>query len=114
MADIETVRRIALALPDVAEGTWFRTPAWRVRKKSFARMKEDGETLVVRVDAGEKELLLGSEPDVFFQTPHYEGWPYVLVRLANIADDELGEVLEDAWREMAPKTLVKQRDQERG
>jgi hypothetical protein len=111
MADIDTVRRLALALPEVEEGTWFRTPAWKVRKKSFARIREDGETLVVMVDLGEKEMLMRAEPEVFFETPHYHGYPAVLVRLASIPEDELAEVLEDSWRRKAPKRLVKQRDE---
>ena len=62
-------------LPEVEEGIWFRTPCLRVRKKSFCRMKEDGETLVVRVvDLEDKEALLRSDPDVFFTTPHYDGY----------------------------------------
>jgi hypothetical protein len=56
MADIATLRRLALALPDVEEGTAYGTPAWRVRKKLFARLREDQETVAVRVDRGEREL----------------------------------------------------------
>jgi hypothetical protein len=82
VADIETVRRLALVLPEVEEGTWFRTPAWKVRKKSFAWMKRDGEN----------------------------GYPAVLVRLAAIEDDELAEVLENSWRRKAPKRLIAERD----
>jgi hypothetical protein len=111
MADIDTVRRLALALPEVEEGTWFRTPAWKVRKKSFARIREDG-ALVVLVDLGEKEMLMTAEPEIFYETPHYHGYPAVLVRLENIPDDELAEVLEDSWRRKAPKRLVKERDAE--
>jgi hypothetical protein len=110
VADIETVRRLALALPEVEEGTWHRTPAWKVRGKSFARMKEDGETLVALVDLEEKEVLTASEPHIFFETPHYHGYPAMLVRLAAIEEDELAEVLEDSWRRKAPKRLVAQRD----
>ena len=107
MADIETVRRLVRELPDVTEGTWFRTPAWRVRKKSFARMKEDGETLVVRVlDLEDKEALLRGDPETFFTTPHYDGYPYVLVRLERIGTGPLGELIEDAWRCMAPKRVL--------
>jgi len=110
MADIESVRRLALALPEVEEGTWFGTAAWKVRGKSFARVKEDGETLVVLVDPGEKEMLMAAEPQIFFETPHYHGYPSVLVRLPAIEDDELAEVLEDSWRRKAPKRLVAARD----
>jgi hypothetical protein len=110
MADIESVRRLALALPEVEEGTWFGTPAWKVRGKSFARVKEDGETLVAHVDLGEKEMLMASEPHIFFDTPHYHGYAAVLVRLPAIEEDELAEVLEDSWRRKAPKRVVAERD----
>jgi hypothetical protein len=94
-------------LPEVEEGTWFRTPCLRVRKKSFCRMKEDGETLVVRVvDLEDKDALLRSDPEVFFTTPHYDGYPYVLVRLERVAPAQLAELIEDAWRLSAPKRLL--------
>jgi hypothetical protein len=51
-------------------------------------------------------MLLRSEPDVFFTTPHYDGSRYVLVRLEAVARDELAEVLEDAWRVFAAKRVV--------
>jgi len=110
MADVDAVRRLALALPDAEEGTSWGTPAWRVRRKMFARLRDDGATVVVRVDRGERELLMGAEPDVFYITDHYANYNYVLVRLAAIPEDELAEVLEDSWRRAAPKTLVKARD----
>jgi hypothetical protein len=95
------------ALPEVEEGTWFRTPCLRVRKKSFCRMKEDGETLVVRVvDLEDKDALLRSDPEVFFTTPHYDGYAYVLVRLARVDPGQLAELIEDAWRISAPKRLI--------
>ena len=103
-ADVVAVGR---DLPETEEGTWFRTPCLRVRKKSFCRMKEDGETLVVRVvDLEDKEALLRSDPDVFFTTPHYDGYPYVLVRLAQVAPGQLRELIEDAWRLTAPKRVL--------
>ena len=49
MPDWSDVVELGKRLPEVEEGTWFRTPCLRVRKKSFCRMREDGETLVVRV-----------------------------------------------------------------
>jgi hypothetical protein len=95
------------ALPEVEEGTWFRTPCLRVRKKSFCRMKEDGETLVVRVvDLEDKDALLRSDPEVFFTTPHYDGYAYVLVRLERVDRAQLAELIEDAWRLCAPKRVL--------
>ena len=111
MADVDTLRSLALALPDTEEGTSWGTPSWRVRKKMFARLR-DADTVVVRVDRGERELLMGAEPDVFYITDHYRNYHYMLVRLAAIPEDELAEVLEDSWRRAAPTTLVKARDAE--
>ena len=106
MASWDDVVAIGTALPEVEESTWFRTPALKVRGKSFCRMKEDGETLVMQVvDLEDKEALLRSEPEVFFTTPHYDGYAYVLVRLDRIGRDQLAELVEDAWRLRAPKSL---------
>jgi hypothetical protein len=107
MASWSDVVAIGRALPEVEQGTWFRTPCLKVRKKSFCRMKEDGETLVIRVvDLEDKEALLRSDPGVYHTTPHYDGYPYVLVRLAAADPRELAELVEDAWRLVAPKRLV--------
>ena len=58
------------------------------------------------VDLEDKEALLRGRPDVFFTTPHYDGYAYVLVALARVDRTQLGELLEDAWRISAPKRLV--------
>ncbi|HYH88608.1 MAG TPA: MmcQ/YjbR family DNA-binding protein [Solirubrobacteraceae bacterium] len=106
MASWQDVVALGTALAGVEESTWFRTPALKVRGKSFCRMKEDGETLVIQVvDLEDKEALLRSDPDVFFTTPHYDGYAYVLVRLDRIGHDVLAELVEDAWRLRAPKSL---------
>jgi hypothetical protein len=112
LADAQTYRRLLLALPEVEEGKGHGRPAWRVRGKFVAGLWQDGETAVVKVDKGEKQLLMEAEPEIFFETPHYEGWGYLLVRLSAISEDELAEVVEDAWRLAAPKRLVKARDEE--
>jgi hypothetical protein len=101
-------------LPEVEESTWFRTPCLRVRKRSFCRMKEDGETLVVRVvDLEDKEALLRSDPEIFFTTPHYDGYAYVLMRLERADPVQLAELVEDAWRLSAPKRVLAAYDTER-
>jgi hypothetical protein len=104
------LREIALALPGVVEGTSYGTPAFRVGKKFLARMKEDGETLVVRIGFDEREALMQAEPAIFFITEHYRGYPAVLVRLAKIDPDSLREVLLEAWRNHAPKKLLAEFD----
>ena len=112
MADAETYRRLLLTLPEVEEGTGYGRPAWRVRGKFFAGLRDEGQVAVLKVDKGEKQLLMEAEPDKFFETPHYEGWGYFLVRLSAIEEDELAEVAEDAWRLAAPKRLIAARDED--
>ena len=103
-------RAIALALPGVVEGTSYGTPALKVGRKLFIRLKEDGVTLVVRVDWVERQLLLRSAPDTFFITDHYRDYPWVLVRLAEIDCAELATIVEDAWRRVAPKRTIEAHD----
>jgi hypothetical protein len=62
--------------------------------------------LCVHVDPGEKELLLDANPEAYFTTPHYKGYPTLLVRLDRIDREELGQRVEDAWLLRAPKRLV--------
>src|SRR5262249_3916190 len=67
------------------------------------------DVLAVRVASqGDKELLIGSDPDVFSTEPHYNGFPAVLVRLPAIGTGELRELLTDAWRCQAPRALVRE------
>ncbi|HUR85768.1 MAG TPA: MmcQ/YjbR family DNA-binding protein [Solirubrobacteraceae bacterium] len=110
----EDVVEIGLRLPGVEVGTSFRTPALRVRGKGMCRLRTNPDALVLRVaDMGEREALLQGQPEVFFSTPHYDGWPYVLVRLAQVDPVELAELLEEAWRVFAAKRVVKAWDDER-
>lgn len=101
----EAARELALALPGVEEGTSYGTPAYRVRKKLFARLHDEREALVVRVDMDEKEMLMKAEPETFFITDHYRGHPWVLVRLSSVEPDDLRGVIERAWARCAPKRL---------
>jgi hypothetical protein len=56
---------------------------------------------------GAKEALVADDPEVFFTTPHFDGYPAVLVRLDRIAVEDLGEVVVEAWLARAPARLVK-------
>ena len=106
MATADDARRLALALPETSERPMYGTPGFYVRTKHFARLRDNGAVLVVRCDMGERELLLGAEPDTFFITDHYRDYHYVLVRLAAIEEEELREVLTDSWLMAAPKRLA--------
>ena len=105
--DFRTARAIALGLPGTEEATSYGTPAFRVRGKLFARLHQDGESLVVRADLDEREVLVQADPRSFFVTDHYRDHPWVLVRLGSVSRTLLTEVLEQAWRQRAPKRLVR-------
>jgi hypothetical protein len=107
----DDVVALATRFPEVEVTTWFGTPSLKVRGKGMCRLRTDPDALVLRVaDMGEREALLQGEPDAFFSTPHYDGYPYVLVRLEAVDPVELGELVEDAWRTQAPKKLVAEYD----
>lgn len=102
----DDVRRLALSLPATTEKPSYGTPGFRVRDKLFARIRDEGDLLVVWVaDLAEKEALLAAEPATFTTTPHYDGHPTVLVRMDVVGVDELAELLADAWRVRAPERL---------
>jgi len=101
-----TVLELARRLPEVEEGTCYGTPALRVKGKFLARLREDGETLVVKINIFERQYLMEAEPEVFFITDHYRDYPTVLVRLRAAQPEQLAQRLEEGWRIVAPKRLV--------
>jgi hypothetical protein len=123
MATWDDVRQIARSLPESSEGVRHRTPTWFVRDKAFVwdrplRKSDlealgdaapDGPILGARVEhLGAKAALIESAPDVFFTTPHFDGFPVVLIRLEEIGVEELEEVIVEAWLARAPKRLAKE------
>ncbi len=111
MATWETVRRLALELPEVEESTSHGQPCLKVAGKAFANMSShEPGALVVRADLDEKPLLIDARPDLYNDTPHYAGYPALLVRLMALDEGELRERLLDGWLIRAPRRLVAQRD----
>jgi hypothetical protein len=124
IATWDDVRRLALSLPQTSEKPAHgigHTPAWKVKEKSFAWVrplrKSDlealgpdapaGEILGVRTEhEGAKFALIEEQPEIYFTTPHFDGYPAVLVRLDVIGVDELQELLVDAWLARAPKRIA--------
>jgi hypothetical protein len=107
VADWDVVRELALTFPEVEASSSDRV-AFSVRGKGFAweARERDGGGLAVRVDREEKELILDANPDVYFTSPHYDGYPAVQIRVEQIDRDELRDRLEDAWLIQAPKKLA--------
>jgi hypothetical protein len=97
MADWEDVRRIAAVLPGAEESTSYGKPCLKVRGKAFVNAGREPGVIVTRARDEDIELLIRARPDLYFLTPHYEGWHCVLVRIGEIEEDELAGRLEDAW-----------------
>jgi hypothetical protein len=123
VAGWDDVRRIALALPETSERPSHGNVSWRVRDKLFvwerplrqADMRALGDAAPVgpvlgaRVEhVGAKEALLADDPSVYFTTPHFDGYPAILIRLDEIDVEELAEVIVEAWLVQAPKRLAKE------
>jgi hypothetical protein len=121
MAGWDDVRRIALGLPETEERISREARQWRVKAKGFAwerpLRKADLEALGARAPsgpilgarvehAGAKEALLADDPSVYFTTPHFDGYPAILVSLDAIAVAELEELIVEAWLVQAPKRLA--------
>lgn len=110
----DDVLAMAERFPEVDEGTHYGTRAIRVRGRMIVRLREDGETIVLRAGFVVRDHLMSTQPAVFFITDHYRDYPAVLVRLANVKKAQLADLLEAAWREYAPKRLVAEFDRELG
>ena len=98
MATWEDVRRIAGALPDVEESTSYGRPAFKVKGRAFVGLSShEPGALVVHCRPEEQALLVLGRPDVYFVTPHYEGYGAVLIRLETTDENELAGAIEDAY-----------------
>jgi hypothetical protein len=122
VAGWDDVRRIALALPETSEQTSRDLAFWRVRDKGFVWERPlrpaDLRALGDRAPTGPilgarvehliaKEALLADDSGVFFTTPHFDGYPAVLVRLDDVTVEDLEEVIVEAWLVRAPKRLAR-------
>lgn len=120
MASWDDVRELALAMPETEERLSRGLRQWRVKNKLFTWERPlrrsdlealgsaapDGAILGARVEHEvAKEALIAENPDVFFTTPHFDGYPAVLVRLDRIAREDLEEVVVEAWLARAPGRL---------
>jgi hypothetical protein len=103
----DDVLALGRELPETEESTSYGRPSLKVRGKSFVTIRERPDALVVRCDGEEKPFLLEGRPEIVFTTPHYDGYPYLLVRL-DAPVEEMRELVLDSWLILAPKTLAKQ------
>jgi hypothetical protein len=107
----ERYLKIALALPGAEASTSYGTPSVKIRGKILSRWRTEAEGAVaIRCDFLDRQILLQTQPDVFFLTDHYVNYPMVLMRIEKTSRDVLIDVLERAWRLVAPAKLARQRD----
>ncbi len=124
MATWDDVARVCLALPGTSESTSYGGRAWKVGGKGFVwerpLRKRDleelgnaaptGPVLGARVpDEGAKQALIAEEPDVYFTTSHFDGFPAVLARLEALDEESLTELAGEAWACRAPRRLLAER-----
>lgn len=93
---LAAIRKVAASIPGVEEGTSYGTPAFRCKKKLVARLHQDGTSLVLRVGDATRDHLLQADPDTFFITDHYRGYPYVLAHLNRLTATDLRKLLQRA------------------
>ena len=98
------VSRIALSLENVEQGTSYGTPAFKAGGKLIARLREDGESLVVGTTFEEREEMMAAEPETYYITDHYLKYPWVLVRLSRVHSDSMRDLLSRALRLATIKT----------
>jgi hypothetical protein len=123
MAVWDDVRRLALALPSVEERRSRGLMQWRVKDRlvvwerplhkpdleALGEDPTDDPILGARMpDEGAKQALIADDPEVYFTTPHFDGYPAVLVRLDRIGLEELEELIVEAWLDRAPKRLARE------
>ena len=105
------VTAIGLALPKTEVSTWYGTPGMKVAGKGFLRLRTEAEGgLVLLCDPAKKALLLGSGDTAFYTTPHYDGYPSILVNLKKVKRAELVDLITESWRRKAPLKLLKEFD----
>jgi hypothetical protein len=97
----------ALALPGTEQSTSYGAPCVRVRGKAFVYPGREQGSFAVAAPLDEKELLMETDPDTFWETPHYRGWPAVLVRFGSPDRDRIEAVIRRAWYDRHTKTQQK-------
>jgi hypothetical protein len=106
------ISKFALALPGVEARSSYGTPGLYVGKKFMARLRDDDyDTMVLKpVEDDEQRFLMETQPDVFFLTQHYVGYPTILIRLSKVDPAQLEELVEQSWRRLATKKMLAEHD----
>ena len=98
----DTVRRAALTLPNVTEGTSYGTPALKVNGNLFVRLHQELDKIVLKMPFDRREELMAGDPETYFITDHYRDYPWILVCLEKVHPDALPDLLRIAHRAASP------------
>ncbi len=90
---LAAIRRTVSAIPGIEEGTSYGTPAWRHKGRMLARLHQDGRSIVLKVGNETRDHLLQADPETFFITDHYVGYPMVLARLDRLSAMDVKKLL---------------------
>lgn len=107
----DTVLGLALEFPGAEEGTSYGTPACKVAGKLFVRLHQAGDSVVVRIEQGERAMRMRADPNAFYITEHYAPYPWMLVRLSAVRKDDLADLLEESWKLQASTRLLDEYEQ---
>lgn len=109
----DDVRAFALTLPNVEASTMYGSPAVKMNGHWLACMTShksaEPNTLAVRVDFGDRDEMIATDPDTYYLKDHYVAYPTVLVRLSRVHPDALHDLLQGAWRLVSEKRPTKKR-----
>ena len=109
----DSFKALARAYPEVEEGLSYGTPGLKVRGKFLARLREDGETIAIRIDMDHRAVMIEANPEAFFFTDHYANYPAMLIRMSAAREADVVDLIEDAWRNLATKKAIAAFDSDR-
>ncbi len=98
----ETIRQIGLTFPNVEESTSYGTPALKVKGKLFVRLREDPDSVVVKMPFDLRDEMMAADPETYYITDHYRNYEYMLVRLSKVLPEALPDLLQVAYRAALP------------
>lgn len=100
----EDLTTLLLSWPGVESSTSYGTPSFKVKGKLLTRLREDGDSLLIKgVPPDEREMLCEAHPDLYYYTDHYRDYPMVLIRLSQTDEETVTIMLRRTYREILPK-----------
>jgi len=100
------VGAIVAKFPGAEAGSSYGTPAFKVNKKLFVRLKENGKTIVVFTN--ERDKWMKQQPGTFFITDHYKNYPMMLIDMVTVKNKELETLLLASWQLKASERLLQE------